>query len=261
MLQGWNKRSIHVHLQLFFLRKIRYIITKKLLDISWNSQSCVYILRRDVFIYTLLSPLQHLWRCEEQEEIGDTEQPVRWHDFLTSSSAWMVICLMSPSLLLLELLAWPTVSATIDLFLNWWWDEMTFTSKQPKTEWPWGYICIYTYVCKTHCKLITTWLWLLAVCLVFPRSSCCIELWKLQILKADNCYTFLFHTTSFLLLSIIVPVLNQLPLPSPLPATTAKSLLYNGRISEEVGTLLVSRDESLVTQLAQSLNQVSTEHM
>lgn len=85
----------------------------------------------------------------------------------------------------------------------------------------------------------------------------------LEILKTNNCYTLLFilHTTRFLLLSMIVPVLNQLPLPSPLPATTAKSLLYNGRISEEVGTLLVSRDESLVTQLAQSLNQVSTEHM
>lgn len=62
-------------------------------------------------------------------------------------------------------------------------------------------------------------------------------------------------------LSIILLVLNQLPLPSPLPATTAKSLLYNGRISEEVSSLLVCRDENLVTQLAQSLNQVSTEHM
>uniref|UniRef100_H3CUG8 Nipped-B protein n=1 Tax=Tetraodon nigroviridis TaxID=99883 RepID=H3CUG8_TETNG len=59
----------------------------------------------------------------------------------------------------------------------------------------------------------------------------------------------------------LTDLLNQLPLPSPLPATTAKSLLYNGRISEEVGSLLVSRDESLVTQLAQSLNQVSTEHI
>lgn len=61
--------------------------------------------------------------------------------------------------------------------------------------------------------------------------------------------------------AIMLLVLNQLPLPSPLPATTAKSLLYNGRISEEVGSLLVCRDENLVTQLAQSLNQVSTEHM
>ncbi|XP_029025412.1 nipped-B-like protein isoform X2 [Betta splendens] len=59
----------------------------------------------------------------------------------------------------------------------------------------------------------------------------------------------------------LTDLLNQLPLPSPLPATTAKSLLYNGRISEEVSRLLVCRDESLVTQLAHSLNQVSTEHI
>lgn len=65
------------------------------------------------------------------------------------------------------------------------------------------------------------------------------------------------NATTFLRLS----VLNQLPLPSPLPATTAKSLLYNGRISEEVSNILVCRDENLVTQLAHSLNQVSTENM
>uniref|UniRef100_A0A665VVW0 Nipped-B protein n=1 Tax=Echeneis naucrates TaxID=173247 RepID=A0A665VVW0_ECHNA len=59
----------------------------------------------------------------------------------------------------------------------------------------------------------------------------------------------------------LTDLLNQLPLPSPLPATTAKSLLYNGRISEEVSSLLVCRDENLVTQLAHSLNQVSTEHI
>nr|XP_046230499.1 nipped-B-like protein B isoform X2 [Scatophagus argus] len=59
----------------------------------------------------------------------------------------------------------------------------------------------------------------------------------------------------------LTDLLNQLPLPSPLPATTAKSLLYNGRISEEVGSLLLCRDENLVTQLAQSLKQVSTEHI
>lgn len=56
-------------------------------------------------------------------------------------------------------------------------------------------------------------------------------------------------------------VLNQLPLPSPLPATTTKSLLYNGRIAEEVSCLLSRRDDTLVSQLAHSLNQVSTEHM
>ncbi|XP_037339727.2 nipped-B-like protein isoform X1 [Pungitius pungitius] len=59
----------------------------------------------------------------------------------------------------------------------------------------------------------------------------------------------------------LTDLLNQLPLPSPLPATTAKSLLYNGRISEEVSNLLVCRDENLVTQLAHSLNQVSSEHI
>ncbi|XP_029115450.1 nipped-B-like protein A isoform X4 [Scleropages formosus] len=59
----------------------------------------------------------------------------------------------------------------------------------------------------------------------------------------------------------LTDLLNQLPLPSPLPATTTKSLLYNGRIAEEVNCLLACRDESLVSQLAQSLNQVSTEHI
>lgn len=61
--------------------------------------------------------------------------------------------------------------------------------------------------------------------------------------------------------SLLVPVLNQLPLPSPLPATTTKSLLYNGRIAEEVTCLLGCRDENLASQLAHGLNQVSTEHM
>ncbi|CAB1352907.1 unnamed protein product, partial [Coregonus sp. 'balchen'] len=39
------------------------------------------------------------------------------------------------------------------------------------------------------------------------------------------------------------------------------SLLYNGRIAEEVNCLLACRDENLVSQLAHSLNQVSTEHI
>uniref|UniRef100_A0A3B4BBY1 Nipped-B protein n=1 Tax=Periophthalmus magnuspinnatus TaxID=409849 RepID=A0A3B4BBY1_9GOBI len=59
----------------------------------------------------------------------------------------------------------------------------------------------------------------------------------------------------------LTDLLNQLPLPSPLPATTTKSLLYNGRIAEEVTCLLGCRDESLASQLAQGLNQVSTEHI
>uniref|UniRef100_A0A8C8CR14 Nipped-B protein n=1 Tax=Oncorhynchus tshawytscha TaxID=74940 RepID=A0A8C8CR14_ONCTS len=59
----------------------------------------------------------------------------------------------------------------------------------------------------------------------------------------------------------LTDLLNQLPLPSPLPATTTKSLLYNGRIAEEVNCLLACRDENLVSQLAHGLNQVSTEHI
>ncbi|MBZ3873399.1 Nipped-B-like protein [Sciurus carolinensis] len=56
-------------------------------------------------------------------------------------------------------------------------------------------------------------------------------------------------------------VLNQLPLPSPLPATTTKSLLFNARIAEEVNCLLACRDDNLVSQLVHSLNQVSTDHI
>ncbi|KAG8456703.1 hypothetical protein GDO86_002475 [Hymenochirus boettgeri] len=59
----------------------------------------------------------------------------------------------------------------------------------------------------------------------------------------------------------LTDLLNQLPLPSPLPATTTKSLLFNGRIAEEVNCLLGCRDEPLVSQLVHSLNQVSTDHI
>lgn len=59
----------------------------------------------------------------------------------------------------------------------------------------------------------------------------------------------------------LTDLLNQLPLPSPHPATTTKSLLYNGSIAEKVTCLLGCQDESLVSQLCQSLGQVSTEHI
>ncbi|KAM4578136.1 nipped-B-like protein A isoform 4-T4 [Fundulus diaphanus] len=59
----------------------------------------------------------------------------------------------------------------------------------------------------------------------------------------------------------LTDLLNQLPLPSPLPATTTKSLLFNSRIAEEVNLLLGCRDENLASQLAHGLNQVSTEHI
>ena len=56
-------------------------------------------------------------------------------------------------------------------------------------------------------------------------------------------------------------VWNHLPLPSPLPATKARSFLYSRRIAEDVLRLLASQDEKLVSQLAHSLSQVSTEDM
>ncbi|XP_078531085.1 nipped-B-like protein isoform X3 [Lissotriton helveticus] len=59
----------------------------------------------------------------------------------------------------------------------------------------------------------------------------------------------------------LTDLLNQLPLPSPLPATTTKSLLFNGRIAEEVSCLLACRDENLVSQVVHSLNQISTDCM
>ncbi|MBN3318194.1 NIPBL protein, partial [Atractosteus spatula] len=80
----------------------------------------------------------------------------------------------------------------------------------------------------------------------------------LLLIETYQCFFFLLIPI-FLLFSY--SVLNQLPLPSPLPATTTKSLLYNGRIAEEVNCLLACRDENLVSQLAHSLNQVSTDHI
>ncbi|XP_057564162.1 nipped-B-like protein isoform X5 [Hippopotamus amphibius kiboko] len=59
----------------------------------------------------------------------------------------------------------------------------------------------------------------------------------------------------------LTDLLNQLPLPSPLPATTTKSLLFNARIAEDVNCLLACRDDNLVSQLVHSLNQVSTDHI
>ncbi|XP_065107080.1 nipped-B-like protein A isoform X1 [Paramisgurnus dabryanus] len=58
----------------------------------------------------------------------------------------------------------------------------------------------------------------------------------------------------------LTDLLNQLPLPSPLPGTTTKSL-YSGHVAEEVGHLMGCRDETLVSQLASGLSQVSTEHI
>ncbi|XP_056601380.1 nipped-B-like protein A [Triplophysa dalaica] len=59
----------------------------------------------------------------------------------------------------------------------------------------------------------------------------------------------------------LTDLLNQLPLPSPLPGTSTKSLLYSGRVADEVNRLMDCRDETLVSQIASGLSQVSTEHI
>lgn len=56
-------------------------------------------------------------------------------------------------------------------------------------------------------------------------------------------------------------LLNHLPLPSPLPATTTRGFLYSSGVAADVFGLLASQDEKLVSQLAHGLSQVSTENM
>jgi len=59
-----------------------------------------------------------------------------------------------------------------------------------------------------------------------------------------------------------VPVLPEMPLPSPLPQTLSnKSLLFHPRVAEEAQILLSVRDDALVPQLIHSLVQTSADHM
>ncbi|KAK0139475.1 Nipped-B-like protein A [Merluccius polli] len=62
-------------------------------------------------------------------------------------------------------------------------------------------------------------------------------------------------------ISSLTDFLNHLPLPSPLPATTARSFLYSSSVAADVFHLLASRDEKLASRLAPGLSQVSTENM
>uniref|UniRef100_UPI00358E56D1 nipped-B-like protein isoform X3 n=1 Tax=Myxine glutinosa TaxID=7769 RepID=UPI00358E56D1 len=59
----------------------------------------------------------------------------------------------------------------------------------------------------------------------------------------------------------LTDLLSELPLPSPLPATTTKSLLFSPRISDDATRLLSLREEGLVSQLCHALSQVSTDHI
>lgn len=126
--------------------------------------------------------------------------------------------------------------------------------------------CQAEIFCLNRCKFVIAIAYSV-YCLIFPllfydHVSCvahtcfspCLSLFLIFISSPP-------HLCPFNRLPLFVSVLNQLPLPSPLPATTTKSLLYNGRIAEEVTCLLGCRDENLASQLAHGLNQVSTEHM
>ncbi|KAK0152515.1 Nipped-B-like protein B [Merluccius polli] len=62
-------------------------------------------------------------------------------------------------------------------------------------------------------------------------------------------------------ISSLTDFLNHLPLPSPLPATTARSFLYSSSVAADVFHLLASRDEKLASRLAPGLSQVSTENI
>lgn len=59
-----------------------------------------------------------------------------------------------------------------------------------------------------------------------------------------------------------IPVLPEMPLPSPLPQTMSnKSLLFHPRVAEEANILLSLRDDALVPQLTRSLNQTAAVNM
>lgn len=182
--------------------------------------------------------------------------PVYQHTPPPSPSAWMGICLMFPSPLLLGLLASQTVS-----------DTAVFQTHC-------HCFCFIFFPCKMPSwKILSKQMWIcncdglflpyLSTFLYFPSIMCPVLLMLFLTLSVclSHPYFFTPHLWSFHHPSLLVSVLNQLPLPSPLPATTTKSLLYNGRIAEEVTCLLGCRDENLASQLAHGLNQVSTEHM
>ncbi|XP_041356628.1 nipped-B-like protein isoform X2 [Gigantopelta aegis] len=63
-------------------------------------------------------------------------------------------------------------------------------------------------------------------------------------------------------ISSLTDLLPQLPLPTPLPQTMHnKSLLYSQKIADDASKILATRDDKLSQQLAQALQQTSTDHI
>ncbi|KAL8600999.1 hypothetical protein ACOMHN_030656 [Nucella lapillus] len=59
----------------------------------------------------------------------------------------------------------------------------------------------------------------------------------------------------------LTDLLPELPLPTPLPHTVKKSLLYNKKVSEDAQRVLANADEGLAQQLLHALQQTSTAHI
>lgn len=59
----------------------------------------------------------------------------------------------------------------------------------------------------------------------------------------------------------LTDLLPEMPLPTPLPQTLNKSLLFHPRVAEEAQILLSVRDDNLVPQLILSLSQTSADHI
>ncbi|XP_076440937.1 nipped-B-like protein A isoform X2 [Babylonia areolata] len=59
----------------------------------------------------------------------------------------------------------------------------------------------------------------------------------------------------------LTDLLPELPLPTPLPHTVNKSLLFNKKVTEDAQRFLSSADEGLAQQLLHALQQTSTSHI
>ena len=99
-------------------------------------------------------------------------------------------------------------------------------------------------------------------CMLISSSQDLIRLYKqLSHLNLYFSTSPIFPTYSDMFFQILIFSVEPPSLPSPLPATKARSFLYSRRIAEDVFRLLASQDEKLVSQLAHSLSQVSNEDM
>lgn len=61
---------------------------------------------------------------------------------------------------------------------------------------------------------------------------------------------------------VVITVLNELPISSSSSGNSLnKSLLFHPRVAEEANNLLSMKDENLIVQLTQALEQTNSDHM